>query len=320
MGRPSVFVDGHAGTTGLRIHEKLRDRDDLVLVTLDGTERKDPRARREALNGADVVILCLPDEAACDAVDWIDEPHVRVLDASTAHRVASGWIFGLPELEAEQRARIAEAPRVSNPGCYSTPVILGLRPLLEEGLLPRDAPITIHALSGYSGGGRSLIERWEDPERGLLPLPYPAPYALERVHKHVPEMVEHTGLRSSPLFVPAVGPFHTGMRVEIPLHAGWLPPGTTGKTVWEAIQARYSAEPFVRVHPFLEPFHSDEHTFDPRICNDTNRVDLWVVSNPAGHVVLLGCLDNLGKGAAGAAIQNLNLMLGFPESRGLEDA
>jgi N-acetyl-gamma-glutamyl-phosphate reductase len=317
MGKPCVFVDGHAGTTGLRIHERLRARDDLALVTLEGERRKDPGARREALNGADVVVLCLPDDAARDAVEWIEEPHVRVLDASTAHRVTDGWIFGLPEMEAEQRARIAGASRVSNPGCYSTPVILLLRPLVDGGLIAPDAPVVIHALSGYSGGGRSLIERWEDPDRGLLQLVYPAPYALDRVHKHVPEMTQHTGLRSAPVFLPSVGPFHTGMRVEIPLHAGWLPAGTSGKSVWEAVQARYSAEPFVQVHPFVEPFESDERTFDPRASNGTNRVDLWVISNPAGHVVLVGCLDNLGKGASGAAVQNLNLMLGLPEARGL---
>ncbi len=318
MGRPRVFVDGHAGTTGLRIHDWLQDRDDLELLSLGDAERKDPQARREALNAANLVILCLPDDAARDAVEWIEEPRVRVIDTSTVYRVAQGWVFGLPELEPDRRKRIAGASRVSNPGCYSTPAILLLRPLVDAELLPSDAPIAVHALSGYSGGGRSLIERWENPEHGLLQLSYTAPYAWERIHKHVPEMIEYSGLESSLQFLPAVAPFHHGMRAEIPLPVGMLTSGTTGKRVWECISARYEDERFVRVHPFVEPFESDEHTFDPRALNGTNRVDLWVVSNPAGHVLLVACLDNLGKGASGAALQNLNLLLGLPEETGLE--
>ncbi|MEE8557020.1 MAG: N-acetyl-gamma-glutamyl-phosphate reductase [Myxococcota bacterium] len=314
---PSVFIDGHAGTAGLRIREWLRDRDDLTLVTLEGQARKDPDARRRALNTSDLVVLCLPDEAAREAVGWIESPGVRVLDASTAHRVAPDWVYGLPELVPGHRSRIGAATRVSNPGCYPTGVILLVRPLIDAGLLSPDLPLTVEALSGYSGGGRTLIERWEDPKRGLLNLPYAAPYALERVHKHVPEMVESLGLRREPCFVPAVGPFRCGMRIQIPLHAASLPSGTTAKQLHEVIEERYAAEPFVRVQPFAEPLETDERTFDPRSCNDTNRIELWVVGNPLGHVRLVACLDNLGKGAAGVAIQCVNLMLGVPEERGL---
>jgi N-acetyl-gamma-glutamyl-phosphate reductase len=196
-------------------------------------------------------------------------------------------------------------------------VILALRPLVDARLVPKSAPIAVHALSGYSGGGRELIEKWQDPARGLLALPFEAPYALERVHKHVPEMTKYAGLEHAPQFVPAVGPFRCGMRVEIPLHAAWLARDVGGKRVWEALAERYREEPFVRVQPYAEPPVFDDLTFDPRRCNDTNRIELHVVPNPAGHVLLVALLDNLGKGASGVAIQNLNLMLGLSEGAGL---
>lgn len=317
MAQPSVFIDGHVGTTGLRIHTMLAPRPDLTLRQIPDADRKNPAVRRELLNAADLVVLCLPDDAAREAVAMIDNPAVRVIDASTAHRVADGWDYGLPEISPAHRQRIAASTRVSNPGCYPTTVILGLRPLVEDGLLPADAPITVHALSGYTGGGRSMIERWEDPAAELLGLPFEAPYALDRVHKHVPEMARHARLARAPQFVPAVGPFPTGMRVEIPLHAALLAPGVSGRTVWETLQRRYQAERFVRVAPFLDTLDAGERRFDPRACDGSNRVELHVVSSPGGHVLLIGLLDNLGKGAAGAAVQNLNLMLGRPEDSGL---
>jgi len=318
MARPRVFIDGHVGTTGLRIREWLAGREDLELLAIDEAARKDEAARRALLNRADLVVLCLPDDAAREAVGWIESPTTRVVDASTAHRVAPGWTFGLPEVSPAQRAAVAASRRVSNPGCYPVSVILGLRPLIEAGLLPADAPVTVHALSGYTGGGRSLIERWEDPERALLRLPFEAPYALDRVHKHVPEMTKYAGLAHEPFFVPAVGPFATGMRVEIPLHASLLPPGASAKAIWELLATRYAGEPFVRVAPFEESLGSDERRYDPLACNGTNRVELHVAPNPLGHVLLVGLLDNLGKGAAGCAIQNLNLMLGLGETTGLQ--
>ncbi len=314
---PRVVIDGHAGTTGLRIRDWLRDRSDLELATLDDERRKQPEARRELLRSADLAVFCLPDAAAREAAGWLADTDVRVIDASTAYRVSEGWVYGLPELDPGARERISGAARVSNPGCYASAVALAVRPLVDEGLLSADAPISVRALSGYSGGGRGMIEKWEDPDDGLLTLPHDAPYALEREHKHIPEMQRYSGLAGAPQFVPAVGPFRCGMRVEVPLHASSLARGASAKSIWETLDARYAGERFVRVMPYADPFEHDERSLDPRRCNDTNRLELAVVPNLAGHVLLVALLDNLGKGAAGVAIQSLNLMLGLPEERGL---
>lgn len=316
MTRARVFIDGHVGTTGLRIRDWLAGREEIELLSLSEEQRKDPAARRDALAASDVAVLCLPDDAAREAVA-LAGPETRIVDASTAHRVSEGWAYGLPEISAEQRREVATARLVANPGCYPTSVILGLRPLIEEGLLASDAPIVIHALSGYTGGGRAMIEQWQDPGAGRIGLPFEAPYALERRHKHIPEMMRHSGLAKAPHFVPAVGPFACGMRVEIPLHAGVIAPGAGSRRIAELLTERYRGERFVRVDPFAEPFPVDDFRFDPRRCNDTNRIELSVVGHPDGHVLLVGVLDNLGKGAAGAAIQNLNLMLGLDEAAGL---
>ncbi len=312
-----VYIDGHVGTTGLRIREWLVGREDLELLTLDEAHRKDAEQRREMLKRADLAVLCLPDAAARETASWLEGSETRILDASTAHRTAAGWVYGLPELEPEQRTAIAGAQRVSNPGCYPTPVILAIRPLLEAALVASDLPLQVHALSGYTGGGRAMLERWEDPSTELATLPYEVPYALDALHKHIPEMQHYARLVREPQFVPAVGPFRCGMRVQLPLHRELLSEGATGKTLWEALDQRYRDEPFVRVQPIAEPLDSDEGSFDPRACNDTNRLDLRVLPHPSGHVLLVATLDNLGKGAAGAAIQNLNLMLGFDETEGL---
>jgi N-acetyl-gamma-glutamyl-phosphate reductase len=314
---PRVFIDGHVGTTGLRIREWLAGRSDLRVIELAESLRKDPAARRDAIGRADLAVLCLPDDAAREAGEFAVAAGVRVLDASTAHRVAPGWTFGLPELAPGQREEIARAQKVSNTGCWSCAVILLVRPLIDAGLLSKDVPLCVHGLSGYSGGGRDMIAKWEDPARGLLTHLYEAPYALDRVHKHVPEMKRWAGLTHDPAFVPAVGPFRCGMRVEIPLHPGFAPGIAGGKSLFEALEARYRGEPFVRVLPIREPLGSDESTFDPRACNDTNRIELRVLPHPSGHVLLVAVLDNLGKGASGSAIQNLNLMLGLPEASGL---
>lgn len=314
--RARIYIDGQAGTTGLQIRERLTSRSDLELIEIDDRRRKDPNARADLLRAADVAILCLPDEAAREAVALAGDS-TRLLDASTAHRVAEGWAYGLPELAPGQRQAIAGARKVSNPGCYPTGVILLLRPLIDAGLLSPQAPLAIHALSGYSGGGRQMIERWEDPATALASLPFEAPYSLDREHKHVPEMTRYAGLSRPPHFVPAVGPFRCGMRVEIPLHAGVLPPRVSAQEIQGALASRYAGEAFVRVLPIHHGAPGDERALDPRAANDTNRIDLLVAQSPLGHVLLIAILDNLGKGAAGAAVQNLNLMLGIDETRGL---
>jgi len=313
--QPRVYVDGQEGTTALRIRDWLAWRSDLELIVLPHARRKDPEARREAMAAADVVVLCLPDDAAREAATWAMKIGTRVIDASTAHRVHPDWVYGLPELGPEHEAAIRGAQRVANPGCYATGFVLLLRPLIDAGLVDAEAPVVCHALSGYSGGGRALIERWEDPERGLASLPFEAPYALQRVHKHVPEMMRYTGLRIEPYFEPAVGPFRCGMRVQIPLHARLL--RGSPRDVWEALAARYEGQRFVRLEPYSENGDLDEHALSPLACNDTNRVWLHAIPHPSGHVLLVAILDNLGKGAGGAAIQNLNLMLGLPGDTGL---
>jgi N-acetyl-gamma-glutamyl-phosphate reductase len=315
--RPKVFIDGQAGTTGLRIRELLAERPDIELIEVAAAERKNEHARRELLNAADVSILCLPDDAARAAVAMIDNPSARVIDASTAHRIAPEFVFGLPELTPLQRSAIATSKRVSNPGCYSTCVALLVRPLVDAGLLAGDTPLSIHAVSGYSGGGNAMIDRWQRSQPSLLSLPYEAPYALGRQHKHVPEMMRHCRLEREPFFAPAVGPFRCGMRVQIPLHASLLRPSGNASDLFQALRARYEHERFVQVIAIAPGVELDERELDPTACNGTNRAVLRVIANPSGHVMLVAILDNLTKGASGAAVQNLNLMLGLPEDAGL---
>lgn len=310
-----VFIDGHEGTTGLRIRDWLAWRGDIELLVLPHRERKQPAARRAALEAADVAVLCLPDDAAREAASWAAELGTRVIDASTAHRVDPKWVYGLPELEPGYEQRIRSAERVANPGCYASAFVLLVRPLVDAGAIAADTPLVCHALSGYSGGGRQLIERWENPDRPLTSLPYEAPYALQRVHKHIPEMMHYGRLTKEPYFTPAVGPFRCGMRLQLPLHREMLrvPAGE----IAGIFSRRYGEQPFVRVVPYEISTPIEEDTLSPLACNDTNRIEIHVIPHPSGHVLLAALLDNLGKGAAGVAIQNLNLMLGLPHTTGL---
>ena len=314
---PKVFIDGRTGTTGLRIYEWMEGREDVELLTLPLELRRSPEERKKRIQKSDVTILCLPDDASMQAAKWAEESSTRLIDASTAHRVSDDWVYGLPELAPGQREAIARAKYVSNPGCYPTGFLLLVRPLMDAGLLNEDAPISINALSGYSGGGNSLIAKWEDPENALGSLPYEAPYSLDRRHKHIPEMMKYSGISLEPQFVPAVGPFRCGMRVQAPLHVSMLRAGADGEAVWQALAERYRGEAFVDVAPLSGSGTVDERTFDAQACNDSNRIRLHVAPHASGHVLLVALLDNLGKGACGAAIQNMNLMLGLAEDAGL---
>jgi N-acetyl-gamma-glutamyl-phosphate reductase len=307
-----VFIDGEAGTTGLQIQTRLAQRRDLTLVSIDPARRKDQAARAECLNSVDLVILCLPDEAAREAVALIEDPHVKVIDASTAHRVAPGWVYGFPESEPGQRAAIAAAHRVSNPGCYPTAAVALLRPLVRGGILPADWPVTIHGVSGYSGGGKAMIAEFENAETAV---PYRI-YAMGLEHKHVPEIQMRVGLRHPPLFTPAVGRYAQGMIVEVPLQLWALPHSSGLAQIHAALADAYAGEPFIEVASLANA--AALKTLDPQGLNGTNRLRLYVFGNEAlGQVRLVALLDNLGKGASGAAVQNLNLMLGLDETAGL---
>mgnify|MGYP000627928980 CR=1 FL=1 len=309
-----VFIDGEAGTTGLQIRDRLAGRRDLELLSIAPDKRKDQNERKRLLNAADVAILCLPDEAAKESVSLIENDTTRVIDASTAHRVADGWVYGFAEMSRKQAHRIAESKRVANPGCWPQGGIATLRPLVKAGILPADHPVVVNGISGYSGGGRSMIEDYvqkgEDANEFM-------PYGLTFKHKHLPELREYARLLSEPLFQPAVGNFAQGMITMVPLHLGLLPTATTGAELHGALADYYADIPgFVEVAPLAEAERSPE--LNPELYNNTNRMRLHVFSNDArGHAVLIAVYDNLGKGASGAAVQNLNLMMGVDAATSL---
>jgi N-acetyl-gamma-glutamyl-phosphate reductase len=314
----TVFIDGEAGTTGLQIRARLENRRDLTLLSIDPARRKEAALRAELLNDADVVVLCLPDDAAREAVSLIENPAVKVIDASTAHRVAPGWVYGFPEYEPGQRAAIAAAGRVTNPGCWSTGTIALLRPLLRAGLVPADFPISINGISGYSGGGRSMIEEFEDATRDDHSTDPYRIYAMDLQHKHLPEIQARVGLAHPPLFAPAVGRYLKGMIVEVPLALWALPGRPSLGALHEVLAQAYAGERFVEVAD-LDTAH-DLKSLNPEGLNGTNRMRLYVFGNEGNQQARLAALlDNLGKGASGAAVQNLNIMLGLDEAEGLAD-
>jgi N-acetyl-gamma-glutamyl-phosphate reductase len=306
MSSPLVFIDGDQGTTGLQIHERLRDRTDLKLVTLPAVERKDPKRRAEAINACDIAILCLPDAAAREAVHAIVNPAVRVIDASSAHRTQPDWTYGFPEMTPGQTERIVNARRVTNPGCYPTGAIGLLRPLLHAGLIPGNYPISIYAVSGYSGRGRAGVEEHEGP--GAVNAPSYQVYGLELAHKHTPEIQQHAGLAQRPIFVPAYGAFRQGIVLTVPLALRLLAPDVDGAALHACLARHYAEATHVHVLPLRESC-ALKH-LDPQVLNGTNDMRLSVFPNMEhGHVLLSAVFDNLGKGASGAAVQNLNLML-----------
>jgi N-acetyl-gamma-glutamyl-phosphate reductase len=305
---PLVFIDGDQGTTGLQVQQWLAGRTDLRLLQLPAEHRKGLAHRAQALNDCDVALLCLPDDAAREAVALVRRPGVRVIDASSAHRTAPGWVYGLPELLDGQAQAIAGATRVSNPGCYPTGALALLRPLVDAGLVPADYPLVIHAVSGYSGRGRAGLEDHEGPGAAHA-VPYQT-YGLGLHHKHVPEIQQHAGLSHAPVFVPAYGHYRQGIVLTIALHQRLLPAGVTAAHLQDALMARYAGQAFIEVQPPDDDV--DAQRLDPRALNGSNRLRLCVFSQPrTGQVLLAAVFDNLGKGAAGAAVQNLDLMLGL---------
>ncbi len=309
---PVVFVDGSEGTTGLKIHDYLRERADIEVLAIASADRKDRAARARLLNAADVAILCLPDTASRESVSLLENPRTRILDASVAFRTAPDWTYGLPELAPGQRERIAQASRVSVPGCHATAFVLLIRPLIDAGLLRPEQELTAASVTGYSGGGKQLIGRFEAGEFGDGAA---FPYALEMRHKHLPEMMTHSRLTAAPLFLPVVGAFYQGLAVSIPLRQAWLTRAASQQDIAAIFSERYAGEPSVRVVPCDDPAYPPDRIL-PTVCNGTNRAEIFVHGNPE-EPLLVARLDNLGKGACGAAMQNLNLMLGLDELTGL---
>jgi N-acetyl-gamma-glutamyl-phosphate reductase len=309
-----IFIDGAAGTTGLEIRQRLAGRAELSQIALSDADRKEALARKGALNDADIVILCLPDDAAREAVSLIDNPAVRVIDASTAFRVAPDWTYGFPELEADGAARIAAAKRVSNPGCWATGFLAITRPLIRAGLIPVDFPLSAHGVSGYSGGGKSMIAEFENADAPEYSKTVSRIYGLALGHKHLPEMMVHSGLSHPPLFAPSVGRFYRGMLVEVPLALWALPGKPKPRDLHAALTAAYAGRPLVTVAALDDGIAA----LDAEILAGSNGLTLYVFGDEAaGQARLVAAFDNLGKGASGAAVQNLNLMLGLPETTGL---
>ena len=310
--KPKIFIDGREGTTGLQIYERLCDRDDIVMLPISKAKRKDISERRKLINKADLVFLCLPDEAAREAVSLIENDRTRVIDASTAHRTDPGWVYGFPELSAEQRSKIAAARRVANPGCHATGVIAAVYPLIALGIMPRDYPLTCLSLTGYSGGGKSMIHAYEEEK---TPEMYaPRLYGLDLRHKHLPEIIHMTGLTRPPVFCPVVDDYYSGIATTITLHNDMLAGNPTAADIRQKLEGYYEGERFIMVAPKL-----GSGTLESNWGINTNMLEI-IVSGGNELTIVTARFDNLGKGAAGAAVQNMSIMLGLSEEEGWEKA
>lgn len=311
-----VFVDGQEGTTGLLINKRLEKRDDIEILKIAEDKRKDINERGRLINEADIVFLCLPDQAARESVSLVKNSTTKVIDASTAHRTQSGWAYGLPELSCEHREAVKNATRLAVPGCYATGFIAAVYPLVKAGILPEDYPVTSHALSGYSGGGKKLIGEFENPENKKR-FESPVLYALGLNHKHLPEMQVIPGLKHAPVFSPMVSGYFKGMTVAVPVLPRLLPEKYSPKDICEFFTDYYKKEHFIKVMPFGADSNLDSGFLSATGCNDTNKLELFVFGNDT-QIMVVSKLDNLGKGSSGAAVQNMNIMLGLDEKTGLE--
>jgi N-acetyl-gamma-glutamyl-phosphate reductase len=303
-----IFIDGEHGTTGLLIRDLLRERSDVEVISIAPEKRKDLAERKRLLNAVDLAVLCLPDDAAKESVSMIENVNVRVIDASTAHRIAPGWVFGFPELTPAQTELIRASKRVANPGCWSTCFIALMRPLVDAGLIPKDFAATTWGVSGYSGGGRQMVEAFENENGANAKTKFIA-YGMKLAHKHLPEMQHYSGLTHAPVFTPSVGAFRQGMLVEIPLPLWSLPKAVSGEDLHAALSKHYAEQKYVTVKPYTSEPPAE---LDPETLNDTNWLELFVFDNPkTQQAVLVARHDNLGKGAGRAAVQNMGLMLGL---------
>jgi len=310
-----VFVDGQEGTTGIEIHERLSIRNDVEILTIPSDKKKDTEERAKYLNSADIVFLCLPDEAAKESVSLITNPNVRVIDASTAHRVHDGWDYGIAELSPEHRENIKNSKRVTNPGCHATGFIMAMYPLVKEGIIAPDFPSTCYSLTGYSGGGKKLIENYENPANKEDVL-CPKIYGLGLHHKHLPEMQKRSNLLNAPLFTPIVAPYYRGMNVTTPIIPKLMNKSMSAKALHEFYSRYYSGERFVKIMPFGIENDIPQGFLSAEGCNNTNEIHFYIFGDD-NQILIVAQLDNLGKGASGAAIQNMNIMTGTDEAYGL---
>lgn len=315
--KKTVFVDGSHGTTGLKIRERLSGRQDIEVIEIPEEKRKDPEARKKLINEADIVFLCLPDDAARESVGLIKNSSVCVIDGSTAHRVADGWVYGLPELNKSQRALIKKSKRISVPGCHATGFVLMLYPLVALGIVPPDYPVTCHAVAGYSGGGKTMIADYQG-ENVPEYIKNPRPYSLALNHKHVPEMTKIVGLSAPPVFTPTVVDVYAGEIISIPLVPRYLKKARSAAEIRAALAEYYKGEQFISLKPYPADAFLKNGFMTFTDCNGTNNLDIFVFGGE-DRVLLSARFDNLGKGASGAAVQNMNIVLGLPENTGLEN-
>jgi N-acetyl-gamma-glutamyl-phosphate reductase len=312
----SVFIDGQEGTTGLKIRDRLLNRTDIKLLEIPNEDRKNSKVKSEYLNNADVVILCLPDAAAIESASMVTNPKTCVIDASTAFRTHDDWVYGMPELNKFQREKIRNAKRISNPGCHATGFILAVLPLIDAGIITQQYPVTATSITGYSGGGKKLIERFRTSQQPADVLNAPLHYALSLSHKHLPEMQKRTGLVSVPLFMPIVANYYNGMVVSVPLHKQLLSKKVSIEDCHTIMSERYKDEPFVKVLSLKHEQVLDDGFLQPTKCNETNLLDVFITGNQE-QIIVMTRFDNLGKGASGAAVQNLNIVCGYDETIGL---